>query len=170
MVTNPAFTPEEAQAELRSRLRSYFIKVVALLIASIVVLPLLSGAVLKAMNVERAASISAGVGGLSMLFTVGFAWYLVFTTWRCPACDANIYWLVSWNMSAFGAGASKTCPKCNIELFKPRSGRFVLIIVAIAVMLGVMGALMAGGAAAQKAKQKQPTVTQPAQPPPLPPG
>ncbi|MFT3713024.1 MAG: hypothetical protein QM817_35675 [Archangium sp.] len=163
---NPALTPEEAQVELRRRLRSYFVKVVSMLIASLVVAPLVLGAILKTMDVQNAKAIAAAVSGLSMLSTVAFAWYLVFTTWRCPACDANIYWLVSWNMSAFAAGAKKTCPKCNIELFQPRSGRFVLIFILIAVAIGALGAIGAATAGAQKRQKQQDTVTQPQPQPP----
>lgn len=170
----PTMTAEEAQLELRRRLRLYFVKVIGSLIATFIA-PFLVGGVLKAAGVEQAAAVSAVLGALMMLGTVAFAWYLVFTTWRCPACDANIYWLVSWNMSAFASMyGKKNCPKCDLQLISPRRGKFVLILIGIAVVFGVLGALMAGGAAAQKRKNQTPDAmtapNTPNPPPPIPPG
>lgn len=163
----PTLTAEEAQLEVRRRLRMYFVKVVGLLLATFIV-PLIVGGGLRAAGVEAAPAISAALGGLMMLSTVGFAWYLVFTTWRCPACDANIYWLISWNMSAFASMyGKKNCPKCDLQLISPRSGRWILILIVIGVGFGVMGALMAGGMAKKRhddSLKNQPTTTTPVPP------
>lgn len=162
----PTMTAEAAQAEVSRRLRSYFLKVVSCLVGTFLA-PFVIGGVLKAAGVEQAGAIAGLIAALAMLGTVAFAWYLVFTTWRCPACDANIYWLVSWNMSAFsGLYGKKNCPKCDLQLISPRRGKFVFILIAVAVVFGVLGALMAAGAKAQRDRQHQSAPP----PPPLPPG
>ncbi|MBL8936253.1 MAG: hypothetical protein JNM69_16985, partial [Archangium sp.] len=146
----PTLTAEQAQIELRSRIRTYFFSVVGLLLVAFLVVPFVLTVVLVAagMSKEQAGPVVGASVVVSMLGVAAMSWYLVYRLWRCPACDANIYWLVSWNMSFFaGAYGKKSCPKCGIELFGPRSSRrFILVLLGIALLLGALGAIMSLGA------------------------
>lgn len=153
---NTNLTPEQIVEEMRARIRRYMRIVVLLIFALVGIMGLLAVAV-GASGGNKTASTAAGVVGAAlMLGLVATSWVLVHRLWRCPACDANVYWVVAWNTSAFAGAASKTCPKCNAVLFAPRSGnrsfRMVMILVGIGVFFALLGA-MASGAMLQKHKQ-----------------
>ena len=154
---------------LRGRLRKYFLVVFAMFGGAIAFLVVL-GTVVKLAGIDpKTSGVVMGVAApLVMLGVVAGSWIAVSKLWRCPACDQNVYWLVSWNMSVFAASAKSTCPGCGVELFtvagRKRANRRLLIMVAIAVAFGLAGA-MASGYLAQK-KRMQGTTQQA----PIPPG
>ncbi|MFO0594907.1 MAG: hypothetical protein U0228_06375 [Myxococcaceae bacterium] len=171
-------TPEAAQQELRRKLRNYFLAVVGLLLFSLFGAPLIGGFIAAAAHLDpNVAGRNIGMfAAASMFSTVVIAWVLVYRWWRCPACNANVYWLVSMNMSAFaGAYNRKACPSCGIQLFPDKSPRrFMVVLAIIAAVFVVLGALMAAGAASQRSRQQQnqptPTAPAPNSPPPANPG
>jgi cytochrome c biogenesis factor len=163
-------TPAEL---LRSRLRRYFAVVFGLFVGAIVLLVAL-GAVVKLAGVDKkSAGLIIGIAApLVMLGVVISSWIAVSKLWRCPACEKNIYWLVSWQMSLFAASASTTCPSCGVELFTPaanqRRRRLFLVLVALGVIAGLGGAATAGFVDAKKRQQQQQQQVQPPPPPPPP--
>lgn len=150
---NAGLTPEQIVEEMRSRIRRYMRIVVLLILGLIGCMTLMAVAVGVSHNDPTVTTASGIVFGALMLALVATSWVLVHRLWRCPACDANVYWVVAYNTSAFASLASKTCPKCNAVLFAPQSAkrslRLTLIIVGVAVVLGLAG-LMAVGAVAQR--------------------
>lgn len=152
-------TPEAAQAELQRRVRRYFLVVVGAL-AGAFALPFMLGAALVAAGMEQQAAGSvAGVVGLAGMFcVVALSWFLVYRWWRCPACDRNVYWLVSTNMSIFAATASKTCPSCGTQLIAPGAARRFFIrlalIAGVFIALGVLAGLTSAGQRRTPASQR----------------
>lgn len=158
-------TPAEV---LRGRLRKYFLVVFAMFAGAILFMVVLSTVVkLAALDPKTTGTVLGVAASLAMLSVVAGSWVAVSKLWRCPACDQNVYWLVSWNMSVFASAAKSTCPRCGVELFtvkgRKRTNQRLLILVAIAVAFGLAGA-MASGFLAQKAKRQGTTQQQP--PPP----
>lgn len=66
---------------------------------------------------------------------------------RCPACEKSVVFQVSSMYSAFGASVSKHCPHCGEKIFAddiPRNfKRMLLIMMAVAFTLGLVGAIAA---------------------------
>lgn len=161
---NTSLTPQQIIEEMRARIRRYM-RIVVLLIAGLFGIMVLMAMVVGATGGNKTASTVAGVVGAAlMLGLVATSWVLVHRLWRCPACDANVYWVVAWNTSAFAGAANKTCPKCNAVLFEPRTGmrslRTVMILVGIGVAFALAGA-MASGAMRQKRAAAAAAATQP---------
>lgn len=156
-------TAVEAQAELKRRLRRYFVIVLGLL-GSVFLLPVFASLALKSSGVAVTTfgPIVGIVTAVGMFSIVGFSWYLVFKLWRCPACDTNIYWVVSMNMSAFASMYGKRhCPKCGIELFAPgRSRRFLIVVFLVIGVFIALGAIAGASARVQREKQQQTTPVQ----------
>jgi hypothetical protein len=150
---------------LRSRLRKYFVVVIGMIFGAIALLITL-GALAKTLSPTSAGMVMGVLAPIAMISVVIGSWVAVSKLWRCPACDKNVYWLVSMNMSILAATAQSNCPACGVELFpvadrKRRTRRFV-ILIALAVGLGMAGA-MTSGFLAQKSRTQQ-------TPPPPPPG
>ena len=86
--------------QLRSRIRKYFLVVFAMIGGAIVLLIGL-GATIKVLGVDSktAGAVLGIVAPIAMLSVVVGSWVAVSKLWRCPKCDASVYWAVSWNMS-----------------------------------------------------------------------
>lgn len=163
-----AMSPEAAQAELRRRVRRYFLVVVSGL-AGAFALPFALGAAVTAGGMEKqAAGALAGVVGVAGMFgVVALSWFLVYRWWRCPVCDRNVYWVVSMNMSFFAGAASKTCPGCGTQLIAPGSARrFFLRILLIAGLFMALGVLAGLSGLSSKRAPPPPSTQQPAPSPP----
>ena len=132
--------------QLRARVRKYFLVVFGLIGGAVVLLMAL-GMVVKLSGLDaKASGLVLGISApLLMLGVVAGSWVAVYKLWRCPKCDASIYWTVSWNMSVFAGTASPNCPGCGVELFtqegRKRGLRILLILIAIAVGAGFAGAM-----------------------------
>jgi len=101
-------------------------------------------ALAKAVALEGAAmriTIAAAIVS-AMALAIGVGWWSAFRNLRCPGCNAAIWWQVSWNTSLFAARASKHCRACGVRLFDERSNRFVLVILVVAFVLGLVGAMV----------------------------
>lgn len=153
-----------AADQLRSQIRRYFLVVFGMIAAAIVFVIALAAVVKVAITEEKTAATVVGIAGfLVMLGVVISSWVAVSKYWRCPACQKNLYWTVSWNMSLFARAASPNCPGCGVELFTA-SGRkrsFRILLVMILVFMG-MGAI--GAAFSTKTARKAPTIEAPIPP------
>jgi len=147
------------------RLRKYFAVVLGMLAGAVVLLMAL-GAIVKVSGAdERTGGLMLGVAAPLLMFTVvALSWVAVAKLWRCPACDASVYWLVIWNMSVFAGAASKTCPKCGVELFSPQTARRGVRVLLIMMLIGALFAVGGIAASTMLAKEQQ------EQQKPLPPG
>ena len=134
-------TPAEI---VRSRIRRYFLVVFGLFVGAAALLVVLGVTVKSVFDPQTAAKIVGVSFPIVGLAVVLGSWVAVSKLWRCPACNASLYWTISWNMSLFARSASRTCPSCQVELFtekgQKRGFRVLLIMVLVAFGAGVLGA------------------------------
>lgn len=159
---NQKLTPQQIIEEMRARIRRYMFIVVLLIIGMVLSMVVVAAIVGASGGSPTANTVAAVVGATLMVGLVATSWVLVSRLWRCPACDANVYWVVARNTSAFAPLASKTCPKCNAVLFeqrtRKRSLRAVMILVGIGVAFALLGAVASGS---MHQKRAAVTVTHP---------
>jgi hypothetical protein len=135
--------PEDCTLETRRRLWRHMTTSMLGVLAAFVV----AGAAIalaKALALEGTAmriTIAAAVGSCLVL-AVGIGWWSTFRNLRCPSCNEGIWWQVSWNTSLFAARASKHCRQCGVRLFDERSNRFVVVLLVVAFLLGMVGAIL----------------------------
>ena len=143
---------------LRSRIRKYFLVVFGMFLGAAVLLVVV-GVVLKTLAPSGAATAMGILAPVAMLSVVVGSWVAVSKLWRCPACDKNVYWVISMNMSILASQAPSTCPGCGVTLFdtadRQRRGRRFLVLIVLAVVLGIAGAMASGFMAQKRAQQEK---------------
>jgi hypothetical protein len=91
-------------ALFRSRMRSYFVRVL-LLVAAVVVVLFVSRAVLGA-----SPTVGAVLGVAALVGVVGGSYVVHWKTVRCPSCER---WLAPLGVNGF---APSQCPHCKAQL------------------------------------------------------
>jgi hypothetical protein len=138
-------TPSAADV-LRGRIRKYFFVVFGMIGGVLLTIIVLATGLKVAGADAKTTGMVLGVAApVLMLGVVISSWIAVGKLWRCPQCDKNVYWTVSWNMSLFASAASPNCPGCGVELFTPaaraRWKRTLFILIGIGFAAGVLGAM-----------------------------
>jgi hypothetical protein len=81
--------------------------------------------------------------GIMTIPLIGF--WSTYRNLRCPSCERLVVWDVSWNYSLFNGMANKTCRGCGKKIFgdvlRARFRRMFVIMFALGIGLGVLGAV-----------------------------
>jgi hypothetical protein len=129
-------------ARMRARVRRHLLVSLAGILVAILCIGVSVG-IAKTLDPSGNAPAVVGVPVLAFIFMIpAIGLWSAFKNLRCPKCDGSVAWQVSANFSVFSGQATKHCRHCDAKIFPDHSSRRVLVMIAIAVGVGAIGAIL----------------------------